>query len=377
MRLLCVSHPCVVAANQEFYARVEARSDWQITIVLPARWRNEFGSIEASRWHAFKGDLAPTRVVGAGRVPLHVYATSFSRRIAAERPDAVYVHNEPYALATFQVAQAMGKKSQTPFGFYSAQNIAKAYSWPISAWERYVHRRATFALPISPSAEQTLRSRGYMGVAEVLPLGVPVDRFVRRDPGTRSGPLVLGYVGRLTPEKGVDTLLDALATLPAHTARALVAGDGPAAHSLRKRAIALGLEHRVEWLGYVPHERAGGLYPSLDALVVPSRTTTHWSEQFGRVVIEAMACGVPVVASDSGALPDLVARTGGGWTFREGDPASLADRIRALADGERFELRRRGSAGHEAVVRDFGLDGLADRFAAAVSSAVRRSRRST
>jgi glycosyltransferase involved in cell wall biosynthesis len=123
----------------------------------------------------------------------------------------------------------------------------------------------------------------------------------------------------------------------------------------------------------VPHERAADVYSRCDAVVVPSQTTPRWREQFGRVVIEALACGVPVLASDSGELPALVSRTGGGWTFPEGDSASLARQIDTLAR-DRGELKRRGAAGRVAVEREFDLDALADRFADVVAEAVARRR---
>src|SRR5438128_3860444 len=145
----------------------------------------------------------------------------------------------------------------------------------------------------------------------------------------RSDSLVVGFVGRLVPEKGPDVLLEALAPLPGDV-RAIVVGAGEEAARLEARSARLGLGARIDWRGYVPHDAMADVYSELDVLVVPSRTTARWKEQFGRVVIEALAAAVPVVASDCGSLPALLERTGGGWVVPEGDDRALAQRLLSL-----------------------------------------------
>ena len=173
-----------------------------------------------------------------------------------------------------------------------------------------------------------------------------------------------GFVGRLVPQKGVDTLLQALAQTP-DTVRALIVGSGPLETDLRSRASNLGIADRVGWRGYIDHLEMPGAYWEMDLLVVPSRTTEGALEQFGRVVIEALACGVPVCSSDSGEPPALIERTGGGWTFHEGDADELAERLR-WADVNRDELRRRAEAGRARVRELFSAEAVAESFAETV-----------
>jgi glycosyltransferase involved in cell wall biosynthesis len=137
------------------------------------------------------------------------------------------------------------------------------------------------------------------------------------------------------------------------------------------RAEKLALGDRVEWRGYVPHERAHEAYAALDLLIVPSRSVSGWEEQFGRVVIEALASGVSVVSSDSGELSNLIRRTGGGWLFAEGDAHGLAARIQEARDHDARTLR--GTAGRRAVTEQFGLDIVAEQFASEISEAIRRA----
>jgi glycosyltransferase involved in cell wall biosynthesis len=173
-------------------------------------------------------------------------------------------------------------------------------------------------------------------------------------------------MARLVPEKGVDTLLEALARPAARGIRAVIAGDGPLAPRLKAQAAELGLNGRVSWQGYVPHHLAPDFYRHLDLLVVPSRTMPAAREQFGRVVVESLACGVPVVASDCGELPALLATTGGGWVFPEGDPDALTDILTRVRAGGLSEL---GLQGRERVRELYGVDRLAQRFAEVVDAA--------
>jgi glycosyltransferase involved in cell wall biosynthesis len=366
LRLLCVSHPCVTPANQEFFARVERRTGWDLAIVVPKRWKNEYGTQAAERWPAFGGSIIPVPVVLAGNIPLHFYAGGLTRQIRRWRPDALFMHHEPYGLATFQAFRT-ARRMGIPAGFYSAQNLLKTYPWPIRRLERTVHSTAAFALPVSEEVADVLRAKGYRGPLQVLPLGVDTSAFAAVNGGPPDRPFTLGYVGRLADEKGVDTLLEALALLRDTDARCVIAGDGPARTTLEELAGRLGVSDRVEWTGYVPHDEVPRAYAAMDMAVIPSRTVPSWKEQFGRVVLEALATETPVIVSDSGELPRLTARTGGGWTFPEGDPEALAGRVRELLT-DRPAIQRAAAAGAANVRREYDLDVIADRFAAAVEN---------
>jgi L-malate glycosyltransferase len=360
MRLAVVSHPCITPVNQDFYARVQAQTGWDITILLPRRWKNDYGRQRAERWPAFRGDLVALPVALAGNIPLHVYVARLRRRLRALRPDVVYVHHEPYAAATFQMLRAARGLDGTAIGFYSAQNLNKHYRWPVSGWERSVYSRADFALPVSNQVAGVLQAKGYRGQIEVLPLPIDTESFT--PVAVNSRPFTAGYVGRLAEEKGVDTLLEAMAMLEGEDTRLLVVGEGPARGALTARASELGLGQRVTWAGYVAHDTVPHVYRDMDVLVVPSKTVPSWKEQFGRVVIEALASGVPVIASDSGELPTLMHDTGGGWTFREGDSRQLAELLDAARTGSREDPRAMGARGRQAVARMFDVERVAQRF---------------
>jgi glycosyltransferase involved in cell wall biosynthesis len=376
MKLLVVNPFAVTSVRQDFYARVQAASGWEITIVTPRQWKDDFGRrVRAERWPAYDGGLVTLPVLLQGNIPLHTYLRSLSAVFRREKPDVVYVYHEPYGAATFQSFFA-NRRVNAPIGFYSSQNILKSYPWPFSAAERFVYRRADFAIAVSDEVAQVLQDKGYAGPVDVIPFSVDADRYRPEgplaQPGLRGGgeALTVGYIGRLVPEKGVDTLLEALATLPKLEFKAVVVGDGPSREELIAHANALGLADRVLWTGAVTAEDTLALYHRMDVLVVPSKTSSGWKEQFGRVVIEALACGVCVITSDSGELPNLVSATGGGWTFHEGDHVGLAQRLRALR-GDQEELVRRRLRGHAAVMHNFSVDGNARRFIGVLEGAIR------
>lgn len=170
---------------------------------------------------------------------------------------------------------------------------------------------------------------------EVIPqygFDVTYDGQARQEDGR----FVVGYAGRLVPEKGVMTLVEATRFMP--DAAVMVAGEGPLAAQMRH-------EPHVKLLGWVPRTEMASFWSQLDVMVLPSLTDgKKWVEQFGRVIVEAMAAGVPVVGSDAGRIPDTIGDAG--LIFHEGDAAGLGqalDRLRTSPE-LRSELREKGLA---------------------------------
>ncbi len=158
-----------------------------------------------------------------------------------------------------------------------------------------------------------------------------------------SAPFRIGYAGGLLPEKGVDLLLRACAGLRGDW-RLHLAGSGDEQDTLQSLAAELGVAGKVHWTGRLPSAQMPGFYRRLDALAVPSRTTPAWKEQFGRVLIEAMACAVPVIGSDSGEIPRVIGEAG--LVFPEGDAEALRAHLQRLHDdpAERVRLAQAGRA---------------------------------
>jgi glycosyltransferase involved in cell wall biosynthesis len=145
----------------------------------------------------------------------------------------------------------------------------------------------------------------------------------------RGKTFVIGYVGRLVPEKGVADLLQAAAALNGKWCLRLL-GNGPERERLLALSDSLGVSERVTFDPWLPSAEVPAYLSQLHALVLPSRTRPNWREQFGRVLIEAMVSGVPVIGSDSGEIPNVIGKAG--LTFPEGDTNALRQRIQGLMD---------------------------------------------
>ncbi|MEN6546104.1 MAG: glycosyltransferase family 4 protein, partial [Armatimonadia bacterium] len=124
-----------------------------------------------------------------------------------------------------------------------------------------------------------------------------------------------------------------------------------------------------QFTGSVAHNALADYLNVLDVLVLPSRTRRHWKEQFGRVLVEALACEVPLVGSDSGHIPELVKTTGGGLVFHEGRADDLADKLGYLMDHP-AEAREMASRGRQVVLRDYSYPRVAQTLYEALKGVV-------
>jgi glycosyltransferase involved in cell wall biosynthesis len=201
--------------------------------------------------------------------------------------------------------------------------------------ERVIYRRADEAVVLSRAFGHVLTER--YGVSpwrvNVIPPGVNLERFSPGDRGAARRELGLPLdvwtaltVRRLIPRMGIDTLIDAWRRLPLDGALLLVAGDGPLRAPLERDAPA-----NVHFLGQVDERLLPMHYRAADAVVVPSRSL----EGFGLVVLEALACGTPVIVTDAGGLPEAVEGLEGNLVVPAGDVEALAERLAAAANGSK------------------------------------------
>jgi glycosyltransferase involved in cell wall biosynthesis len=338
-RVLRVHHGAVVAAwrARERHLR---ELGFEILLVTAQRW-DEGGRVV--RCEPLPGeDVVPIRTFGS-HPALFIYdPRALWGLLRRCRWDLLDVHEEPYSLAAAELRMFRRLCSpRAPLLLYTAQNIAKRYPLPVRVLERLALRDAAGIYACSQGAADVIRTKGYEGDLRVVPLGVELERFNPRAPIPATvSPFRVGYVGRLLPQKGVVVLLETVAKEPDWHLD--VVGAGPDGPRLRERADALGLQDRVRFRGAVPHEDLPGVYRSFDAVCIPSLRTPRWVEQFCRVAVEAMASGVPVVASDDGSLPDVVGDAG--LLVPPGDAAALhAALTRVASNGElRTSLAARG-----------------------------------
>jgi glycosyltransferase involved in cell wall biosynthesis len=169
-----------------------------------------------------------------------------------------------------------------------------------------------------------MRQWGYSGLLEVMPqMGVDTQLFAPISVKRTHKAFNIGFLGRLVPAKGIDILFAAVRQLRERGINCCVTicGSGPSETDLRQEAENQEIQNCVVWRGAVRHEQAPQEISQMDVLVLPSRTTPTWKEQFGHVLIEAMAMGVPVVGSSSGEIPHVIGLSD--LVFQEDDVQGL------------------------------------------------------
>jgi glycogen(starch) synthase len=223
--------------------------------------------------------------------------------------------------------------------------------------ERWGEHSAEAVLGITPRLSKLLISDGAAeNRIHVIPPGVNPSLFEGpfEDPFSGVGrPRVL-FVGRLAPQKGVDTLVAAAGLLKDPCAQVLLVGDGPERKALERETERLGVGDRLHFVGFVTHDRLPAAMAHADVLVLPSLY-----EELGTVLLEAMQAGLPIVASETGGIPDVIEDGVNGLLVPPGDPEALARGIdRILSDGD---LARRLSEGAQERGKDYDWEVLAER----------------
>jgi len=344
VRVLIVSKILVVAAYRRKLDEIAAQPEIEsLVVVTPPAWQEPGGrklGLEPSRGAAGY-DLRVEPIWFNGSYHLFLWPR-LARALREVKPDLVHIDEEPYNLATAH-GTWLAARLGVPSLFFTWQNLLRRYPPPFSWFEHSVFRHSAYGIAGSSEALRVLRAKGYVGPGRVIPqFGVDPDLF---SPGVppRDGPPVIGFVARLVEEKGLLVLLDALATLGGAW-RLHVIGSGPLEAKARRRAARLGIAGRITWERGIPSTQVPERLRTFTLLVQPSLTRRHWKEQFGRAIVEAMACGVPVVGSASAEIPNVIGDAG--LVVPEGDPLALREAIaRLLADpGLRTDLARRGRA---------------------------------
>lgn len=359
-----VSKALVVGAYQRKLEELARQPDIALTVIVPPVWREGSNLARLERAHTRGYHLLVAPLAFNGQFHLHFYPT-LGRLLRQLRPEILHMDEEPYNFATW-LAIRQGRTVGARCLFFTWQNLQRRYPWPFSGFERSVHAAAAHAIAGSPSAVDVLRVKGFCGPVTVIPqFGVDptifspraVDAHTPTQNGDSSSSIVrppsfiIGYAGRLVPEKGVDVLLDACAMLPPTLNWKLhLLGDGPEREHLAGSARELGIDDRVRFLGRVSSAETPEFYRTLDVLALPSLSQPNWVEQFGRVLTEAMACGIPVVGSRSGEIPWVIGDAG--RIFPEGDAGALANILGELA-GDPAGRAAAAAAGRARVLAHF------------------------
>jgi glycosyltransferase involved in cell wall biosynthesis len=343
----------------------------ELTVAVPQRWRDPvLDRARETTWERQQGlEVFPIAVHHMGDpAQARFAARALAALVRDKRPQLVQIEAEPETALARQLVR-LAARLRVPTVLVTAANVDGGRSW-LDGWRRRrTLRRLAGALAASAGAADLVRRDApALPVAVVPSQGATVPPVAAHEP--HEG-LTLGFVGRLVPHRGLDTLLGALARHRHANWRLMVVGDGPERERLERLASGLRLPARVHWVGALPPDQLAQRWPAWDALIVPSRPSDRWNEPTGATLLEAMAHEIAVIGSDTGVLPELIGTAG--IITPPGDVDALSDAIGALFDVERRTTLAR--AARARALESFSDDAVAERTEAFWQSLPQRGSR--
>lgn len=367
MRILIISHAYVSAYHQQKIEELAKHKDLEIFLMAP-----EFSIEGGGRKIYLEKTVDPNYKV----IPVKTYFSgkwntyliknlkSYLKKI---KPDIIHLEEEYWTNVAWQIQKEPRNFPRAKIILFTWENLyhdwrAEADSFYqkirfgiFSSIEKKVLRKADLIIAGNQEAAGVLRKKGYNGLVEVVPqFGTNNNYFVKKDVAGLKKELglencfVAGYIGRVTKEKGIEDFIRAAIKVPlandkGEKIKFLIIGNGGFKKEAIELARELKLEDRFVFRDAVDFKQIVEYYNLMGVMVIPSRTMPEWKEQFGRTIIEAMSCGVPVVGSDSGAIPEVVGEAG--LIFKESDVDGLAAKIADLISREdlRSDLINKGS----------------------------------
>lgn len=377
MRILVASHTYIVDLNcEKLRAIAHLEPNIEVTVVVPKRWKpggvqNKIIETQLREEGNFR--IVPVSNFSQNNQGILTFGADLIGLLKQFRPQIIQVEQGAKALGYAEMItlnRLLGLKAKNLF--FTWWNLPYKLKFPISLLEAYNLRNTHGIIAGNQDGVDILRQRGYKGPAKVMPqLGVDETLFKpQRQPdlaakhGILPDEFVVGFVGRFVEEKGLITLLQALSGLQEHSWKCLLLGRGPLQPVLMERAAELGIKDRLILIESVPHDEVARYINLMSTLVLPSETTYQfktltaagWKEQFGHVLIEAMACRVPVIGSDSGEIPHVIKEAG--LVFPEKNVAALQNCLRRLIE-QPDVADKLGQLGYERLINQYTNKALA------------------
>lgn len=342
MRILVASHSYIVDLNcEKLKALARLEPEIEVTVVVPRRWRpggvqNKIIETRAYQEGSFR--VVPIFNYSENNQGLLTFGADIISLLHQFRPQIIQVEQGAKALGYAQLItlnKLLGLKAKNLF--FTWWNLPYNLKFPVSLLEKYNLQNTHGLIAGNQDGAKILQQHGYQGLIKVMPqLGVDESRFrpqpqpeLRSQLNIKQDDFVVGFVGRFVEEKGLITLGKALAGLQNMPWKWLLLGRGYLQPILMELAEKWGIKERLIWVESVAHDEVPSYINLMNTLVLPSEnnnqfktlTSVGWKEQFGHVLIEAMASKVPVIGSNSGEIPYVIKNAG--LIFPEGDVEAL------------------------------------------------------
>ncbi|MEM7592597.1 MAG: glycosyltransferase [Cyanobacteria bacterium P01_A01_bin.83] len=364
LRVLFVSHAYVVGVNQGKLKAIVDTGQVEVALLAPSNWQ----ALEWNRTIELENPypeikIYPAPVLFSGRVGAHIYNPWKIRQVIQDfEPDVIQVEEEIFSLCALEVAfwARIFKKPVVVFGWENQLRSLSAFR----RWVRdFVMNSTDLYLAGNQDGAEVMQTWNFPGQLEIMPqMGVDTNLFTP-DQREQQDKFTIGFLGRIAPEKGLDILFTAASHLKQQDLdfQVTLCGSGESEKDLRQQAEQQLISDYVFWRGAVKHEAAPVELGKFDVLVLPSRSIATWKEQFGHVIIEAMAMGIPVIGSSCGEIPNVIGCQD--LVFPEGNPVALAEILkRAIVDRNWYE--EMGNYGKERVDQFYSHERIAQRLIA-------------
>jgi glycosyltransferase involved in cell wall biosynthesis len=359
MRAAVVSH---LYADPENRAKLKAIAALgvQVTALVPDRWITREG-VGRSTGEGNDGGIQviPVPIRGVVEEPgRFLWDAKAVRRLLTEfKPDLVHIEEEPWSQPA-ALGLRMARRLGVPGVVATAESLPRSYSLGERLRRERSLRQAAGLIGANSLALSLATRRRPARPHVIIPhIGITPPGELPREPHPE---LAIGFVGRLVPERGLDLLFRACVGLAGKWSLTVV-GTGPSQEELEGLAQRLGIAARISWLGALPRHAVDEVWRRLDCLVLPSRTTARWIMTEGRAAIHAMANGVAVLGTNSGALPEIIGDAG--RIVPEEDVGALTAALQNLY-ADRSECERLGSAGRYRVQQEFSDAAIAGKMLA-------------
>ncbi len=377
MRILVASHTYIVDLNcEKLRILSQLEPEIEVTVIVPKKWKPggvQNKIIETQYRDEGKFRIVPVSNFSQNHQGLLTFGADLIPLVRKFRPQIIQVEQGSRGLAYAEMItlnQLLGLKAKNVF--FTWWNLPYNLKFPVSLLEKYNLTHSHGIISGNQDGAEILRQRGYKGQIKVMPqLGVDETLFTptpQPELATKLGiephDFVVGFVGRFVQEKGLLTLVNALTSLKDKSWKFLLLGRGSLQSELMNQAAEHNIQDRIILVESVSHDEVPKYINLMSTLVLPSETNNKlknitsvgWKEQFGHVLIEAMACKVPVIGSNSGEIPYVIGDAG--LIFPEADAKALADCIVQLM--EKPELAKKlGEMGYQKAMIQYTNKALA------------------
>lgn len=346
--------------------------DLELKILIPKVWPAALFKIES-------GDLSKDNLKNCQFIALNTFYSGnevlyrfkffdLFKILKNFKPDLIHVEQGDNAFVYFQIillCKILSKflRFKPKFTFFTWVNWKYKKSFKYKFFWQFIEnfnlRNSTGAFVGNFDAKSILQDKNFLKSTKVLlQLGVDEEIFKPDYCECNDHKNIIGFIGRFTPEKGIFLLLEAFAKLEKEFQywQLLFVGDGPEKNNLINFINKLDLQDKVVLINSVTHEKIADIIKNLEILVLPSYDTLDWKEQFGHVLIEAMACKVPVVGSNAGNIAQVIGCAG--LIFEQKNILDLTNKLRMLMANP--DLREKfGQLGCQRFKENFSYDFIA------------------